>query len=97
MRLPDVLRQAGQPQSLGGALEALFGSGPADDLLTLAEAKPRLLVPERLPELVELCVEILDLGRDRRVETLGEAVPEILALLRELLDLGVNIFGGHVV
>jgi hypothetical protein len=66
---------------LSGALEALFGARPANDLLALSEAEPRLLVPERLPEIFELRVEILDLGRDRRVETLGEAVPELLALL----------------
>ena len=97
MRLPGVLLQAAGRRFLGGALETLFGSGPADDLLTLAEAKPRLLVPQRLPKLHELCVEILDLGRDRRVKPLGKALPELLALLRELVDLGVNLRCGHVV
>src|ERR671930_173776 len=80
---------------LGCALEALFGAGAADDLLALAEPEPRLLVAKRLPKVVELRVDLLDLRRDRRVEPLGEKMPELLALLRELLDLGMNLSGGH--
>ena len=74
---------------LGGALEPLFGARATNDLLALAEAKAGLLAAERLPELLQACVELLDLALDGRVETLGKTLPEHLALLRELLDLGM--------
>ena len=53
---------------LRGALEALFGAGAADDVLALAEAEPRLLHAECLPELLEAGVELGDLFFHGRVE-----------------------------
>src|SRR5436190_18906475 len=81
---------------LRGSLEALFGAGSANDFFSLAEAKSRLLVTKRFPEIVELCVDLLDLRRHRGIESRRETVPEILSLLRELLDLDVDVVGGHV-
>jgi hypothetical protein len=83
---------AGRPFScfeLRCALETLFGAGTPDDLFALAEAEAGLFRAERLPELLETCVELLDLALYGRVETLGEKLPELLTLLRELLDLGM--------
>ena len=68
-------------QASGGALEALFGSRPADDLLALAEAEAGLLHAEGLPELLEAGVDVLDLVLHRRIEPVGEPLPELLTLL----------------
>ncbi len=81
---------------LRGALEPLFGAGPANDLFALAEPEAGLLQTEGLPEVLEACVELLDLGLDGGVEPLGEAVPEFLTLFREPLDLEVDLVRGHV-
>jgi hypothetical protein len=56
---------------LRGALEALFCTGAADYLVTLAETNSRALGAVGGPELFELCFQIADLGDHRRVETLG--------------------------
>ena len=77
------------------ALETLFGAGAPDDLFALAEAEAGLLPAKRLPELLETCVELLDLALDGRVEAVGEELPELLALLRELLDLGMELIRCH--
>jgi len=48
-------------RALRGALEALFGACPANDLLALSEAETSLLHAQCLPQLLEARVEILDL------------------------------------
>jgi hypothetical protein len=77
--------------ALGGALEALLGASPADDLLPFAEPQARFLDPECLPEVREPGVELLDLGLRGQVEPPREAVPELLPLFRELLDLDMDL------
>jgi len=82
---------------LRGALEAFLGARAADDLLPLAEAETCLLDAKRLPEALELLVELFDLCLHGRVKTLGKPLPELLAVLRDSLDLRVNLIGCHVV
>src|SRR5262245_29851186 len=77
------------------ALEALLGACAAYDLLALAEAQTGLLDAERLPQLLEARIELLDLALNGRVEALGELLPEHLALLRDLLDLSVKLVRCH--
>lgn len=81
---------------LRGALEPLFGAGPADDLFSLTEAEPGLLQAEDLPELLEARLELFDLDLDRRVEPPREPVPELLAVFGEPLDLEMNLVRCHV-
>lgn len=80
---------------LRGALEALFRARATDDLLALAEAKTCLLDAKRLPELLQACVDVLELCLYRRVEAVGETMPELLAILRQLLDLGMELIRCH--
>ena len=89
--------RAGGAAALGGALEALLRTCPANDLLTLAEPEARLLDPECLPEVYELRVEILDLGLSGEVEPVRKTMPELLPLRRELFDLGMDLCGSHAV
>ena len=63
----------------------------------LSEAESCLLVAQRLPQVFESRVDLLDLGRDIGVKPVRETMPEILALLRELLDLGMDLVRCHVV
>ena len=98
MRASDVPGSPGSKTSaLGGALEALFGASPAHDVVTLAEAKARLLEPQGLPELGEPGVQSLTSVWATEVEPIREAVPKLLPLLRERFDLGMNFCDGHVV
>jgi hypothetical protein len=82
---------------LRGALEALFRAGATHDLFSLAEPEAGLLDTQRLPEGLQLLVELLDLCLDGRVETLGELLPEHLALFRDPLDLRVDLIRCHVI
>jgi len=83
-------------RALRRALEALFGASAADDLLALTEAEASLLLAKRLPQLLQMCVQLLDLALDTGVESLGEALPQLLALLRDALDLCMDLVGCHV-
>src|SRR5207342_3503700 len=90
---------SGSPCQLCGALEPLFGPGSPDDLVTLAESDARTLRSDLRPELVELCVERLDLLDHRRIASLRKRVPESHPSLAQLLDLGVvqrdGVHGDH--
>jgi hypothetical protein len=90
-RTSEVVR----PAALGGALEALLCASPANDLVSLTEPQARLLEPERVPEVYQPCVEVLDLGLHSEIEPVGETMPELLPLFREEFDLGMDVRDGH--
>ena len=79
----------------GSALEPLFGACPANDLVALAEPQTRLLEPERMPELLESLVDLLDLRLHSRIQAEGKPVPELLAILGQALDFRVDLVRGH--
>jgi len=87
----NAVRYSRKSRSLG------FGASAADDLLALAEAEARLLLAERLPQLLQVCVQLLDLALDTGVESLGEALPQLLALLRDALDLCMDLVRCHAI
>ena len=58
------------------AVEPFLGTGPAHDLVALAEPKPGALHPVSTPQLREACLDLLELLGERRVTALGEEMPE---------------------
>jgi hypothetical protein len=67
---------------LGGcALEPLFVASASDDDVALAEANTRALGAIRVPELGEAIVDLLALGNESRVVTLGKGVQKLAPLI----------------
>jgi hypothetical protein len=75
-------------------LQALFGSRPGDDPVTVAPAQLGFQLPILGPEAVELGIQRMDLIFHRRVETLREAMPELSPALAQLVDLAMDFFRG---
>jgi len=72
-RRAEIERESG----LGGALEPLFLAGSDDDRLAGAEPHGCARLPVLVPELVEPCVDGLQLGGDGRVVCLRKSLPEL--------------------
>src|SRR6476660_10102991 len=85
--VPGQVRGSG----LGRAGEPLFLAGSLDDHVTIAEAQHGARVALLFPELRDLLLELLMLGLERRVESLGQRAHDLDPAIRQavylLLDL----------
>ena len=73
-------------EKLGRSGQALLCARARDDPVAVAEAGPRSRLAMLVPELGDLLLELLELGRDRRIAPLAKALPELATPLGGWLD-----------
>src|SRR5215210_1063525 len=77
----------GERSGLGGPVDALFEARAADDLVAVPEANTDAGFAVLVPEASDPLVELLQLGGEDDVPSLGETVQESGAVLAHALDL----------